>query len=142
MPGRSWSRKKPLFPPGDVIILCIDDEPLILAAVARTLRGHEVVQYRDACAAIAHLLREPRPAYDVVMCDLMMPDCSGVDLHRVIRRDRPELLDRIIFFTGVTMMPGVESFLAFAGRPVLRKPFGPDELLAAVMAVDRVGRRV
>ncbi len=117
----------------------MDDEPLILAAIVRSLPGHDVVCLRDGCAAIAHLMGDPRPRYDVIMCDLLMPDCSGVDVHRVLSRDRPDMVRKMIFFTGVTQMPAVEYFLKVSGRPVLKKPFGPAELQAAVMGIDRIG---
>ncbi len=119
-------------------ILCIDDEPMILGAVARTLSGHEIVCYTDSCAAIGHLVADPHPRYDVVICDVLMPDCSGVDVHRVIRRDRPELLGRMVFVTGATMMPVIESFLAATGAPVLMKPFGSDDIRGACRAVSGI----
>jgi CheY-like chemotaxis protein len=128
-----------------VRILCIDDEPMILGAIARALSGHEIVCYNDSCAAIGHLVKEPHVGYDVVVCDVLMPECSGVDIHRIVRRDRPELLKRMIFITGATMMPAIESFLDSTGSPVLRKPFGTDDIVFActeVSGVDPRSRRV
>lgn len=119
-------------------ILCIDDEPMILGALSRALAGHEVVCYSDSCAAIGHLVSDPHPRYDVVVCDVLMPDCSGVDVHRVMRRDRPDLSRRVVFVTGATMMPAVESFLAKTGSPVLVKPFGSDDVVAACMAASEI----
>lgn len=124
-----------MFPDGRVVILCIDDEPLILAVMNRVFRGHTVVGHRDGCAAIAHLMGEPRPDYDVIMCDMLMPECSGVDVYRALKRDRPDLLARMVFFTGVTGMPVIESFLKESGRPVLMKPFGMGELQSVVQSV-------
>jgi len=128
-----------------VRILCIDDETLILGCIARALSGHEIVCYSDSCAAISHLVSEPRPHYDVVLCDLLMPDCTGVDVHRVLTRDRPDLVDRIVFLTGATMMPGIDAFLQSTGAPVLRKPFGAADVriaCATASGIDPGLRRV
>ena len=57
----------------------IDDEPLIARILQRGLARHQVVvasQARDALARIQH-----GETFDVILCDLMMPDLSGIDVH-------------------------------------------------------------
>lgn len=113
----------------------MDDEPLIVSVISRAFRAHEVVGKNDGCEAIAHLMGDPRPDYDVIMCDLLMPECSGIDVHRVLKRDRPDLAQKMIFFTGATGIPAVESFLRESGRPVLMKPFDISELRRVALSV-------
>lgn len=124
-----------MFSSWDVKVLCIDDEPLILKVVVRLLPTHEVVCYADSCAAIVHLVGQDAPVYDVILCDLMMPDCSGVDVHRALARQRPELVPRMVFFTGIGIMPGVDAFLDSVTNPRLGKPFGRRELADAIAEV-------
>lgn len=87
--------------------------------------------YENACSAIAHVSKDRRASYDVIMCDVLMPDCSGVDLFMAVRRERPDLADRFLFLTGADMMPVVDRFIEFSGRPVLRKPFGEEDMTKA-----------
>lgn len=116
-------------------ILCVDDEPLITKMMSRVMHDHLVVEYSDACAAIFHLMDSSRPEYDVIVCDLMMPDCSGVDLHKMVSKYRPELLDRIVFSSGAALMPGVESFLASVPNRRVDKPFRIDHLRSVLLEV-------
>ncbi len=97
---------------------------------------HEVVEYSDACAAIDHLVGDvPPPSYDVIMCDLLMPDCSGVDVHREVSARRPELLPRIVFATGATLIPRSMAFLASVPNVSIEKPFRIDRLRAVLLDV-------
>ena len=58
-------------------ILVIDDEPLIGSLIARVLgRGYDVVTVAQAQAGL-NLLAEPDD-FDLVLCDLMMPDLTGM----------------------------------------------------------------
>jgi CheY-like chemotaxis protein len=118
-----------------VKILCVDDEPLITKVISKIMHDHEVVEYSDACAAIFHLTDVSRPHYDVIVCDLIMPDCSGVDLHRMMSRYRPDLLPRIVFSSGAATMPGVESFLSSVPNRRLDKPFRIDQLRSMLLEV-------
>jgi CheY-like chemotaxis protein len=115
--------------------LCIDDEPLILKVVVRLLPAYDIVCYADSCAAIVHLVGQDAPVYDAILCDLMMPDCSGVDVHRAVVRQRPELAPRMVFLTGIGIMPGVDAFLDSVTNPKLEKPFGRQDLVDAIAEV-------
>jgi len=115
--------------------LCIDDETLILKVVVRLLPAHDIVCYADSCAAIVHLVGQDAPVYDAILCDLMMPDFSGVDVHRAVVRHRPELAPRMVFLTGVGIMPGVDAFLDSVPNPRLEKPFGRQDLVDAIAEV-------
>lgn len=113
-------------------ILCIDDEPLILKVVVRLLQTHNIVCYVDPCAAIVHLLGQDAPIYDAILCDLTMPVCSGIDVHRAVLRQRPELAPKMVFFTGMGVAPGVDTFLDSVPNLRLGKPFSRKELLDVV----------
>jgi CheY-like chemotaxis protein len=106
-------------------LFVIDDEPSIRAAIRRflTRRGWDVEEAEDGQKAMEVLLRSAPGYYDVVMCDLRMPRCSGVELHHALVEKRPDLVQRLVFSTGDVASADASSFLASSGRPVIEKPF-------------------
>lgn len=102
-------------------ILVVDDEPQILSAVARSLSRHEVAVASSGRQARAHL--EAGEDFDVLLCDVMMPDTSGIELYRWIRERRPELIDRLVFMTAGAFTREVRQFLSSVPNTVLHKPF-------------------
>ena len=72
-------------------ILVIDDEEAVGRAVARILgRDHEVEVFADGRAGLARLLAER--SFDLVLCDLMMPELTGMELHAEVKELAPALL--------------------------------------------------
>jgi two-component system cell cycle sensor histidine kinase/response regulator CckA len=112
-------------------ILVVDDEPNILSFVQSTLAPHEVACVSSGAAAISAL---DGRAFDLVLCDVMMPDVSGLDVYEHTRRTAPELSQRFLFITGVSMGELAASVTAL-GAPVLQKPFGVEELESAMSSV-------
>jgi CheY-like chemotaxis protein len=78
-----------------------------------------------------------------VLCDLMMPEMSGMDLYTWLRPIEPALVDRFVFMSGGAFTPRAERFLAETTNPRLDKPFPPDELRRIIDGVvrDRGPRR-
>jgi two-component system cell cycle sensor histidine kinase/response regulator CckA len=112
-------------------VLVVDDEPNILAFIQRTLAPHEVACVSSGAAAISAL--EGR-AFDVVLCDVMMPDVTGLDVYEYTRQSAPELSRRFLFITGMALGELASSVSAL-GAPVLQKPFGVEELEHAMASV-------
>ncbi len=106
-------------------ILVIDDEPLIGESVARTLEGHAVHVAHTGGEAIACC---DRGEFDLVLCDLMMPEVSGMDVYEIVRRHRPELAQRFVFMTGGAFTPKAKGFLAQFEGESLTKPFALADL--------------
>jgi CheY-like chemotaxis protein len=106
-------------------LFVIDDEPSIRAAIRRflTRRGWVVEEAEDGQKALDALLHSAPGYYDVVMCDLRMPNFSGVELHGALVQQRPDLVQRLVFSTGDVASADASSFLAGSGRPVIEKPF-------------------
>ena len=77
--------------------------------------------------------------FDVILCDLMMCEMSGMELYEAVRASCPRLGERFVFVTGGAFTPGAREFLARAERPTLDKPFEADDLRGIVD--DLVGRR-
>ncbi|MBI4508171.1 MAG: PAS domain S-box protein [Deltaproteobacteria bacterium] len=113
-------------------ILVIDDEPLIGAVFRRTLgREHEVVFVTSAKEAVERIV-EKRETFDLVFCDLMMPEVTGMDLHADLQVRYPELLAKMIFLTGGAFTARAQEFLDSVPNPCIEKPFDPAMLLTLV----------
>jgi two-component system, cell cycle sensor histidine kinase and response regulator CckA len=103
-------------------VLVIDDERAIAAAIARMLQGaHDVVIEIDARRALARIARGE--TYDVIFCDLMMPNLSGMDLYNALASSAPEMAKRIVFLTGGAFSASSQAFLDGVANTALDKPF-------------------
>jgi len=103
-------------------ILVVDDEAGIRGSLSRIFkRDHEVVLARSGAEGRGILERDQ--SFDVILCDLMMPEMSGMDLHAWIAAEHPALAPRIVFITGGAFTPGASEYLASTGNPVVKKPF-------------------
>jgi CheY-like chemotaxis protein/two-component sensor histidine kinase len=110
-------------------LLVVDDEIAIGRTLAIALADEfEVATATSGRAALAILAGEPR--FDVVLCDLMMPDVSGMDVHERIARERPELAKRFVFVTGGAFTERARRFVDEVGLPVIEKPFDLTKLPA------------
>jgi CheY-like chemotaxis protein len=112
-------------------ILVVDDEPLVGRAVTRILSQHEVVHRTSARAALADVA-EGAERFDLVLCDLMMPEMTGMDLHARLRALAPALADRTIFLTGGAFTGGAREFLDRVPNARIEKPFDPETLRGLV----------
>ena len=113
--------RRPRVPEG-LRILMVEDEPTIRDVVRRWCdrNGLELTVATDGRGALE--LAKARP-FDAVMLDLRMPGMDGRELFQALRRERPDLADRVVFVTGDAMTGGTREFLEASGRPVLLKPF-------------------
>jgi CheY-like chemotaxis protein len=101
-------------------VLLVDDEPLVAKLLQRSLQRRWDVTTAASGARALELLREGR--YDAMVCDLMMPNLSGMELAAVIGRQYPELRARTVFLTGGAVTASAESFLARPDVRHLQKP--------------------
>ena len=112
-------------------ILVVDDEELVLRSVKRLLtKEHDVVALAKAKQALA--LCAGGETFDLILCDLMMPDMTGMDLHRELSRVAPEQAKRMVFLTGGAFTANAWTFLSDPAREHLEKPFSPTTLRAVV----------
>lgn len=110
-------------------ILVIDDEPLVGRLVERALsRGHRVTVLLTAREALTRLTAGER--FDLVLCDLMMPDLTGMDLYAMVLAFAADQAARMVFLTGGAYTPRAQAFLE--QRPYLEKPFDLGALEALV----------
>jgi PAS domain S-box-containing protein len=112
-------------------VLVIDDEPRLLETVRFVLKDeHDVTTLPTAREALDRLLAGDR--YDLILCDLMMPGMSGMDLFARLTAERPELTRKVVFMTGGAVTAAAAALLEDKATRCLDKPFRPAELLAFV----------
>lgn len=112
-------------------VLAIDDEPNVLRGLQRVLsRECEVVTVPSGPAAVELLRRGEH--FDVVLCDMMMPEMTGRGVLDWVMEHRPDLTSRFAIVTGGAVGRDESRFLEQAAVPVLRKPLGRGELLALI----------
>jgi CheY-like chemotaxis protein len=117
-------------------VLVIDDEPMLCELMSAILADdYAVTAFTSPRAALAALGERD---YDAVVCDVMMPELTGVELFDHAVRQSPAIAERFIFITGGAFTERARLFLKQTGRPVLRKPCHPDELLKMVASVAAV----
>jgi CheY-like chemotaxis protein len=112
-------------------ILVVDDEPLVAVTVGRLLaRKADLVAVSSARQALSLLAQGER--FDRILCDVMMPEMSGPELHAKVARFSVQAAGRLVFMTGGTFSEGTQSFLDSWKHPVLKKPFDGDSLWNAL----------
>jgi CheY-like chemotaxis protein len=115
-------------------VLVIDDEEGLCSAIQRILESeHDVATVNSAAAAVTLLKSEP--PFDVILCDLMMPEKTGMDLHAELAQSHPDLAAKMIFMTGGAFTESASRFLEQHPGRAIDKPFKPSGLRERVRAV-------
>ncbi len=117
--------------PAGESILVVDDEPMVRQYIARILRetGYMVVEAEDAPQAIS-VLEQPGHTIKLIVCDLVMPGMSGLDLAQHVARRWTGT--RMLFVSGYPREALVNHGIYHPKITLLAKPFLPSRLLEAV----------
>lgn len=115
----------------DCDVLVIDDEPVVRDAARRVLEanGLRVATADDAASGLAH---PGLAACRLVLCDLMLPDRSGIEVLNEVARRRPAL--PVLVITGYATADHASEARQAGAAGFLAKPFAASELMAAVRA--------
>jgi PAS domain S-box-containing protein len=114
-------------------VLVIDDEPALLSVIVRELAPrHDVIGRTSFSEALEALEDKP---FDLVLCDVMMPDVSGIDIYRALCKSIPEPSERIVFMTGGAFTQDARNLISQVPNRCLEKPFSPAALEAILRAV-------
>ncbi len=109
-------------------LLIVEDQDALALTLARLLsEQYEVEIASRVLDALARLAKDQRP-FDVVLCDMVMPDGTGIEVFEGAIRERPEIGRRFIFMTGGAFTTDVARFLETTPNPQLEKPFPISEL--------------
>jgi CheY-like chemotaxis protein len=111
-------------PPRSVLV--VDDEPAVGRTIERLLIPHRVMvvtRARDALSRIA-----AGEHFDVIVCDIMMPELTGMDFYARLREARPDFADRVIFLSGGAFTPRVREFFDRIPNHRIDKPIDAAQL--------------
>ena len=116
-------------------ILVVDDEPIVGAAIRRTLhREHDVTVANGGREALELI---SKAEFDLILADVLMPEISGIDLYELLKQSNPSTSDRMVFITGGAFTTMARQFLESVPDRTLEKPFDPERLRAFVR--ERLG---
>jgi CheY-like chemotaxis protein/PAS domain-containing protein len=112
-------------------VLVIDDEPLVSGSLKRALgREHDVVATNDPSQAVAAIAGGER--YDVILCDIMMPTMTGVEVYERIEKVAQDQALRIVFVSGAVLSGTMRQFLEKVPNLRIGKPFDLQQIRAIV----------
>ncbi len=106
-------------------VLVIDDEPEVIEALARTIGPPHTIERAPSGTRALELLAEDA-GYDVIFCDLMMPEITGMDLYEVVAAKYPELIERMVFMTAGCFTQRAIDFVDRHAPRCIEKPFSPE----------------
>jgi len=124
---------EPVAPPSrQARLLVVDDEPLVARGVTRLLQGECSAEgTSSAKEALERLSKGER--FDLLLCDVMMPEMSGEAFFHQLAQVAPDQRERVVFITGGAFTPEARAFLESLppGRCVF-KPLAAEVLRALV----------
>jgi DNA-binding response OmpR family regulator len=117
-------------------VLVVDDERTVCNGVQKILtrKGHIVEQALSVAEAVG--LLERRPAFDMILADLMMPQAGGLDMVRIAKDRWPNV--PVLIMTGYASIGSAIDATRAGAVGYLPKPFTPDELESAIERVSIV----
>lgn len=108
-------------------ILVVDDEPAVVRTVERLLsQEHDVIGLLHAREALEKIQAGQR--FDAILCDLLMPEMTGMSLYRELQKVAPDQAERMIFITGGAFTPDASEFIKTVKNPHMEKPFNIPQL--------------
>ena len=113
-------------------ILVVDDEVEIGSLLQDIFYDHEVEVCLDGVAALECLNTHE---FDLVLCDLMMPKMTGMELYAACKAKSETLAGRFVFLTGGAFTPHARAFLEEVALPRVNKPFSQSEIRKKVANV-------
>jgi CheY-like chemotaxis protein len=115
--------------PNAAMVFVVEDEAAVRKAVVRLLsdRGYGTLQAAGPSSAldVARLWSGP---IDLLLTDVVMPEMSGDELARELRKGRPQLL--VVYMTGYS--GEIDTAALRVDGPVVQKPFTHEALLSVV----------
>ncbi len=108
-------------------ILVIDDDVAVLRAYRRMLSTrHDVVLATGGASGLETLANDTD--FDLILCDVMMPEVDGPMVYEALLARQPALIERVVFCSGGAFTPRAKAFLGSVGNAFLPKPIDVDAL--------------
>ncbi len=117
-------------------VLLLDDDDDFRQAIGDYLesRFFKVTSVTNGAEGLKEILTEP---FDLIICDMMMPQVDGEMFYWAVTRIRPAARRRFLFVTGHRNDPKVQSFFQRVDATVLTKPFSFEALNSAIVDVAK-----
>jgi two-component system cell cycle sensor histidine kinase/response regulator CckA len=107
-------------------VLVVDDDVFVARSIRRLLRPqHDVTLALSGRQALG-LIRNSD--YDVIFCDVMMPEMTGMELHAAVSKQNNKLSERFVFITGGPFTHEARQLFDAVTNPCIQKPFTPTDL--------------
>jgi CheY-like chemotaxis protein len=117
-------------------VLVVDEDALTGEGLARALEDvADVAVVQSGYELLDRLVRGER--WDLLLCDLMMTEMSGMDLYREILRAAPDAAAQIVFMTTGAFTPHARAFLDSVGNACLEKPFDVAHVRSLIARSER-----
>lgn len=111
-------------------LLVVDDDPSVRSALDRALGRKYLIELADGVTEA--LERVSQGTFDLVLCDVMMPDGGAARFLSELEKIAPGLAAATIFFTAGATTPASQAFVEAHAERVLQKPLDPAALKAMV----------
>lgn len=113
-------------------VLIVDDDPSVAESLRLTLEHHDAQISTSGTDALNQLAKS---RFDVVICDIMMPGMTGLELLECLVQQQPDYRHRFLFITGGVLSEAIRVSLDATRVPRLEKPLTPNQLEAAISKV-------
>lgn len=117
-------------------LLIVDDDVLVARSLARQLREYSVDVLAGGQAALDRLGGADSESYDWILCDLMMPGLTGMEVYERVVETQPELAQRFIFISGGGATERCRLFAELHNDRILTKPIDPRKLEVILVSMD------
>ncbi|MBC7742206.1 MAG: response regulator [Bdellovibrionaceae bacterium] len=117
-------------------VLIVDDEVTFRNVLEGVLTDdHDISTAENGNEALELLKQGLR--YDVIICDIMMPQMSGVELYDKVKELDSQQADKMVFITGAAFNPSMRSFLESIKNKKLEKPFRLKDLRKLINSISK-----
>ena len=120
-------------------ILLLDDDEQLAEALKALLEAHNfvVTLARNGVEGVREIIAMD---FDVILCDMMMPQMPGDMFYLAVQRTKPHLCNRFIFITGHSGNEKIEEFIKKVNGLVLFKPVQIEELVRMISLAMKRGQ--
>jgi CheY-like chemotaxis protein len=123
-------------PQSGLTLLVVDDETSFANALA-TLLGRDGHKVETADTGAAALRKIQAQQYDLILCDLRLPELDGQDFYHLLKTEAPDLHRRVIFLTGDILNPVSLEFLEQHNLLWVPKPCSAAQVREAIQQALR-----
>jgi signal transduction histidine kinase len=133
VPAAARPSRPAALPRGRRILLIEDDGSVVYLVRSALAQANMLVVAAEGQQALDMLPSQP---FDLVLCDLRMPGMGGREFYQQLQLVAPQLVEKLLFISGDSTSATTRDFLWQSGRPLLTKPFTPNDLYQAIAELE------